>query len=285
LPVEFVPELIPPYEVSLPDFTGHLTRGALLNMLRRGDASLPDRLHVPNVSKPYSVTGLYFRSKFRLPGRYILDPARPCTFKIRLLDDEIAQTVMKCFQDRDTVKLANSEFRIARVRVSGQSYADILRNSAPSEAFRLVFKSPTYLASRGTEFHCLFPEPRRVFLHLAKLWKQHARGFEVDDLDDYAAWLRRNSGVSGHAIRTMIIRMGTKEAIGFVGWTNYRLAHKDRWSAFTQALGRFAEYSNIGANRTGGFGVVKYFPNVRSCPPTITSSDIPTGSHNRQNTY
>jgi CRISPR/Cas system endoribonuclease Cas6 (RAMP superfamily) len=33
---------------------------------------------------------------------------------------------------------------------------------------------------------------------------------------------------------------------------------RDKWSRVTVTLARYAEYSNIGGNRTGGFGVTRY---------------------------
>ncbi|MFQ6068576.1 MAG: hypothetical protein ACE5KD_03435 [Candidatus Bathyarchaeia archaeon] len=46
--------------------------------------------------------------------------------------------------------------------------------------------------------------------------------------------------------------------MGFVGWTTYEIEAKDEWNKVTCTLARFAEYSNIEGNRTGGFGVVQF---------------------------
>jgi CRISPR/Cas system endoribonuclease Cas6 (RAMP superfamily) len=39
---------------------------------------------------------------------------------------------------------------------------------------------------------------------------------------------------------------------------------RDKWSRVTVTLARYAEYSNIGGNRTGGFGVVKVVENKQN---------------------
>ena len=51
--------------------------------------------------------------------------------------------------------------------------------------------------------------------------------------------------------------MREKKATGFTGWIEYELGADDEWNNVTQALAKFAEYSNIGGNRTGGFGVAR----------------------------
>jgi CRISPR-associated endoribonuclease Cas6 len=266
LPVEFAPQIVAEKEVLLPTFTGHMVRGILLNMLHQVDPSLAAMLHEPDVPKPYSVTGLYFRSKGRAADGYVLDPAYPCTFKIRFLNDQYAQEALKYFREKATIMVADTTFHLATVSVKSETYQDLAEKAFDVEAFRLVFKSPTYLASKGAKFHHLFPEPRRLFLNLAKLWNQNAKGNEIKDVESYARWLKLNLGVSGYALETRLVRAGKREGIGFTGWTNYRSKEAGEWNRFTSALARFAEYSNVGANRTGGFGVTRYFAKPLQAP-------------------
>ncbi|RLI43968.1 hypothetical protein DRO69_08455, partial [Candidatus Bathyarchaeota archaeon] len=42
------------------------------------------------------------------------------------------------------------------------------------------------------------------------------------------------------------------------GWITYELRDGGEWNRITQMLARYAEYSNVGGNRTGGFGVTKH---------------------------
>lgn len=52
--------------------------------------------------------------------------------------------------------------------------------------------------------------------------------------------------------------MRAKKVTGFVGWVTYEAKDEEsEWNNMTQALARFAEFANVGGNRTGGFGVVK----------------------------
>jgi CRISPR/Cas system endoribonuclease Cas6 (RAMP superfamily) len=52
--------------------------------------------------------------------------------------------------------------------------------------------------------------------------------------------------------------MKTEKAKGFVGWATYRLKDKENeWNKTTYMLAEFAEYSNVGGNKTEGFSVTK----------------------------
>jgi len=189
---------------------------------------------------------------------YILDPSYPCRFKVRFLRDEYSKAFLDWLQRQNRVLIAKTGFRIVSVQVRSKSYQDILNEAQPSEAFRLIFKSPTYLAAKGAGFHSLFPEPRRVFLYLATLWNLHAGEHEITGMNEYADWLKQNLGVTGYELKTRFVTFGKKQTVGFTGWVNYRMREMGERNKLTCALASFAELSNVGANRTGGFGVTKY---------------------------
>ena len=60
--------------VVLPFFTGHVARGLLLHFIRLVDPAASGLLHELNVSKPYSVTPLRFRSSSRTDGWLCFGP-------------------------------------------------------------------------------------------------------------------------------------------------------------------------------------------------------------------
>ncbi|MEM2082658.1 MAG: CRISPR system precrRNA processing endoribonuclease RAMP protein Cas6 [Candidatus Bathyarchaeia archaeon] len=68
-------------------------------------------------------------------------------------------------------------------------------------------------------------------------------------------------GISGYELATHRVLMGKKKALGFTGWASYEVrGGGDEWARLTWLMAKFAEYSNVGGNRTGGFGVVKFEP-------------------------
>ncbi|MEM0172580.1 MAG: CRISPR system precrRNA processing endoribonuclease RAMP protein Cas6, partial [Thermoproteota archaeon] len=56
-----------------------------------------------------------------------------------------------------------------------------------------------------------------------------------------------------------------KWVMGFIGAVRFSIPEDiftEKHARFTDALMRLAEYTNVGGNRTAGFGVVKYFPKM-----------------------
>jgi CRISPR/Cas system endoribonuclease Cas6 (RAMP superfamily) len=59
-------------------------------------------------------------------------------------------------------------------------------------------------------------------------------------------------------VETLLAVMKRKKATGFAGWVTYKIKDKEsEWNKITCMLAKYAEYANIGGNKTGGFGVIK----------------------------
>lgn len=244
----------------MPSFTGSVARGVLLQLLGRVGPELSQELHEPNVRKAYSVTPLLFKSRSRLEDGYILDPSYPLRLRIRFLADGYARALLEAFQSEDGFMIYEASFRVASIRVSSRSYEQLLAESKPSEAFRLLFTTPTCFSALNQRYFYLFPEPKHVFGGLLRLWNLFSPVGKLDPerTEEYTKWVGSQVGVSGYELSTRRVSVGRRTAIGFRGWVNYRMGDGDEWRKLTEALGRLAEYSNVGKNRTGGFGVVRF---------------------------
>jgi len=99
MPVEIGLEMFAEKPVVLPFFTGYVARGLLLHVVKAVDPAASGLLHELNVSKPYSVTPLRFKSKSRTDGGYVLDPLFPCRVSFRFLKDEYS-TFLLSFRSR-----------------------------------------------------------------------------------------------------------------------------------------------------------------------------------------
>lgn len=262
MPTELNLEMYSESEVLLPRFTGYISRGLLLHMLQQVDPTVSQRLHEPNIMKPYSVTPLYFRSRKKNGQGYLLDPRSPCRVKIRFLEERYVRDVIEYFSKKNMVMIFDTAFHIASIEIKTKDYSELKEEARPVEAFKLYFNTPTYLASLGAGFYYLFPEPQKIFLNLMRLWNLYTttQKYAIDEVKEYKAWLIKNMGVTGYEVRTMLVQMREKKAVGFVGWAIYRMKTDDEWNKITCMLARFAEYSGIGGNRTGGFGVTKFMP-------------------------
>ena len=260
LPVEIGLEMYGEKPVVLPFFTGHVARGLLLHVVRQVDPSASGLLHELNTAKPYSVAPLRFKSKARSENGFVLDPLFPCNVRFRFLKDEYATYLLNFFQKQNSVLVFDTIFRIASLSVNCKSYEELEKEARAVDAFRLVFRTPTYLASLGSGFHWMFPDSVKVFSSLMRSWNLFSddKRFGKEEYVAYREWLAKNVGVSEYELWTRLAVMKRKKAIGFVGWVTYEL--KDRaseWNRVTCMLAKFAEFANVGGNKTGGFGVAR----------------------------
>ena len=269
MPTEFRLKLLAEREVPLPRFTGYISRGLLLNMMSRAKPDEASRLHEPNEPKPYSVTPLFFKSKLKAESGYLLDPAYPCEVAFRFLEDGLAKLALDCLSERDRFLVIDAFFQVESIEVRHESYEDLEAEAKPIEAFRLYFRTPTYFKELGSPFHSLFPEPQRIFPGLLKLWNRSSGRGGLKDPSEYRAWISKSLGVSGHELSTRQVLMGKKKALGFTGWASYEALGGGEWAKLTWLMAKFAEYSNVGGNRTGGFGVVRFEPKAEGAarPP------------------
>jgi CRISPR-associated endoribonuclease Cas6 len=260
LPVEVGLELYGEKSVILPFFTGHVARGLLLHMVRLVDPSAAGVLHELNTSKPYSVTPLSFRSVSRVEKGYVLDPAQPCLVRFRFLRDNLANYLLRFFEKQNTVMIFDTVFRIASLSIKSKSYADLEHEASSDERFRLVFKTPTYLPCLGSSYRWMFPDAVRVFSGLMRIWNlfSDSRHFSKEEYLAYKEWLAKNMGVCEYRLWTRLGIMREKKAVGFVGWCAYEMKDlESKWNKVTAMLAKYAEYTNIGGNKTAGYGVTK----------------------------
>jgi len=259
LPVEIGLEMYAEKPLTLPFFTGHVARGLLLHFIRLVDPAASGLLHELNVSKPYSVTPLRFRSSQRTGDGYVLDTLFPCRACFRFLKDEYSTYLLNFFQKQNTALIFDTTFQIASMNINCKSYADLEKEAQAVDGFTLDFRTPTYLASLNSSYHWMFPDPVKVFCSLMRCWNMFSdeRRFSKEEYVAYKGWLAENVGVSRYELQTRCVVMRNKQTAGFAGWVGYEMADREgEWNKITCMLAKFAEYSNIGGNRTGGFGAV-----------------------------
>jgi len=247
--------------IVLPFFTGHVSRGLLLHIVRQVDPSASGLLHELNVAKPYSVTPLRFKSRTRNEKGYVLDPQFPCRVRFGFLKDEYATYILNFLQKQTDVFVFDTPFRITSISVNCKSYEELEKDAASVDAFRLCFRTPTYFASLGSGFHWMFPDAEKVFCGLMRVWNlfSDSKRFNKEECQAYKDWLAKNIGVSEYELYTRLAVMRRKKATGFVGWITYELKDlENEWNKTTCMLAKYVEYSNIGGNKTGGFGVTKF---------------------------
>lgn len=245
--------------VKMPLFTGYVARGLALNILNRIDPALSQGMHEPNALKPYSVTPLYFKSTKKYTDGYQLDPLTPCILKIRFLDDSMTKTALNFFSSNEGLMIYDAHFKVASLTIRTEDFSKV----QDAKRFRLLFDTPTHLSKIGSKFDQLFPEPDVIFSHLMRVWDACMPGkFGKETLEKYKEWIEKCMTTSGYDLRTLTVT-GKSMKIGFVGWCAYRIdedgSGESGFGLLTNKLAKFAEYSNVGMERTAGFGVIRYF--------------------------
>ena len=216
--------------VGLPFFTGYVAHGLLLHVVRAVDPAASELLHELDVSKPYSVTPLRFKSRDRVEGGYVLDSLFPCRVGFRFLKDEYSTFSLSFFQKQNSLMVFDTVFRIASLSVNCKSYEELEKEAEAADAFRLSFRSPTYFASLGSGYHWMFPDAVKIFSGLMRCWNLFSDGrrFGKEEYVTYREWLGKNVGVCEYELWTRLAVMRGKKATGFVGWVTYEM--KDRES-------------------------------------------------------
>lgn len=260
MPVDVGLELYGEKAVVLPFFTGHVARGLLLHVVRQVDPSAANVLHELNVSKPYSVTPLRFRSISRVENGFVLDPTYPCCVNFRFLRDGLVDYLLKFFEKQNSVMIFDTVFHIASLSIKSKSYGDLEHEASAVERFSLIFETPTYLPCLGSSYRWMFPDAIRVFSGIMRIWNKfgNSKYFSKEEFLVYKEWLTQNVGVCGYRLKTRSAVMRNKKAVGFTGWCTYEMRDlESEWNKVTVMLAKYAEYSNIGGNKTAGYGVTK----------------------------
>jgi hypothetical protein len=267
--------------VVFPFFTGYVARGLLLHFIGLVDPSASGLLHELNVSKPYSVTPLRFRSTGRKANGYVLDPFFPCKVGFRFLKDEYSTYLLNFFQKQNSALIFDTAFQIASMNINCKSYGDLEKEAQAVDGFTLNFKTPTYLANLNSSYHWMFPDPSKVFCSLMRCWNQFSdeRHFTKEEYVAYKEWVNENVGVSRYELQTRMAVMRNKKATGFTGYVTYELKDEENpWNKTTQMLARYAEYANIGGNKTAAYGQTKLV--MERFPLKIKDNPLKTGEIN-----
>ncbi|XRH75770.1 MAG: CRISPR-associated endoribonuclease Cas6 [Candidatus Methanosuratincola verstraetei] len=264
MPTEFEFVLRLEEELQLPSFTGYVSRGILLNIIRQVNPSSSQDLHEPNITKPYSVTPLFFKSKQRNSSGYILDPSSPCSFRIRFLNEKHTHELLSIFEKKNSIMIRDKSLRIESVRVKAKSYQDMCADAFPAERLHIEFLTPTRFSALGQAREHLFPEQKKVFGGLVELWNLFSGcPLECDKSKEYLEWLGSSSWVSYYSLRTELKITSKGRIVGFTGRITYNFEGNEQWQRFTCCLASLAEFSNVGKGRTAGFGVVRASPSQK----------------------
>ena len=277
--------------IAFQSFSGFSSRGLLYEMLRGVDVEYAEMLHSSPILAPFSSTPIYTLTPKGWAVVYKRLPAPSiCKVCFTLMNREIAARVFEALANDIPLRLQGVEVLPLEVSLEQIKYSNLLEKAKPVRDFTIDFLTPTYfrfspliaarlfpfkLPLRGVDaerlkrarrFHPL-PEPIMLMRSILRLWRNYS-----DTHFNYARYSRwitsMGIALSGfpEGIKTMRLyehKTLRKFIVGFLGSVHYSIPedlYKKRWARITDALLRFAEYTNVGGGRTAGLGMIKYVP-------------------------
>lgn len=273
-------------------FSGFASRGLFYELLKRVDESYAKDLHSSMRLASFSATPIFClgSEKTRVVYR-VLRQGSLCMLRFVVFDEKLARFVLDALLHEDEpIRLLDTKVSLLEVSISQKEYSRFLEEAKPVKRMVVEFLTPTFfrfsplVASalfpsrrlgggvsenriRGARrFHPL-PEPVLMMRSLTRIWRMFSD--KPFSFSDYLSWVS-SMGLSlagypgGIRTKRLYEHVTTKKfVVGFVGNVNFSIPedlYVKKWAKITDALLRFAEYSNVGGGRTAGFGMVKYLP-------------------------
>jgi hypothetical protein len=252
---------------------GYIFRGYLLNWLKDLDPKLLHEFHDYNEVRPYSIN-VWVHKK-----QNMID------LIMHFFNNEVGEMLMNDVRsNHHYIKINKYSFSVQGFEFGPIDLGEVYKASDPIKDFNLFFPKPTYFNTTDGNFPIRVPLPREIYSNLLHLNDKIANtnGFYYDKEINYYSWLKAHMYISGHKIRTVQEHIKTNQtAVGFTGNVSLRIKPPNshyyknlektyrpssveknhlancKWTHF---LNRLATYTNVGVNRTAGFGVVNYHP-------------------------
>jgi len=272
-----------PKDIRFHGFSGFSIRGILFHILKSYSAIEASAIHEQKTLSPYSVKPVitHADSNHRIVYGH-LPAGTPFRFDITILEDALSTAVKKFVLNAATIHLQNVEVALRGVRVSSLESSSFLEEARPHERYEVYFVTPTFFrgsqigprilerllprklrsTKRPTYRYVIMPDPYYMFRGLVRLYRQF--GNPSFKYSSYCNWLLEG----GMALETFfdirahkIYKNPIEWSRGFTGRVIFTLPEDtfdSKMARLTHALLEFGKYSNVGANRTAGFGVIDY---------------------------
>ncbi len=289
----FVFEVVAESGCVLPWFPGHETRGGFLRAVKCVDEGLAGRLHsgveagvrgrraVMSLKALRMVSGVRWvrvedegRSPLRrglgsrMGFKALVEAGGRGWFSVTLLDEGVARdsvSVLPSLMGGEVV-VGECRFRVSSLSIEVVA-TDKLWGDAPGEwgGIDLYFITPTYLNPlRGdAQYKILYPELTALLGNLVAIARHVTRRSYPKPEE-----LANHVYVAGLDIKTPRTKSGASTPTGFVGWVKIRSkkdAPKEAMKLIAYLL-KLSEKTNLGGNRSAGYGETKVEVSTQSNP-------------------
>ena len=234
----------------LPYIPAYVFRGVVMEFLGAIDERFVAELHRPNEIRPYAI------AIHRTPPFL--------NFQLVSLKEAISNAIIQRLLTAENIPISVNgwEFLIVRINIENIPMTNFMRDPQRLVKFQIRFLTPTYFNIRDRGFDIRLPESNFLFPNIAKIWNQHASPECQIDANEFYNWVSKQVFPSSYALQTKPVNIGKAQPkVGCVGWANYLVNDPESpYAHWIDILLKFAEYVNVGGNRTAGCGVIKYKP-------------------------
>jgi CRISPR-associated endoribonuclease Cas6 len=228
----------------------YIFRAVLMGMLGKIDSKYIEELHKPNQIRPYAIS--------------IKNDAQEIRFELIILTEEFSKAIMDYILTLNefAVNINQNEYILLKIDLETIKMETFIKQGQKISKFNLRFLTPTYFNIVGRDFDMRLPEPTFLFENIAHIWNQFAPGGSGIDFSGLYEWISKNVFISSYQLKTRAFPIGKETpVIGCTGWATYLVKDPENgYAIWLDALLRFAEYSNLGGNRTAACGVIRYEP-------------------------
>lgn len=262
---------------GLPWFVGHECRAGLIDLVSRLDSELGLVFHegvdVGGVKKAvFSLKPLMFLSDFSVvfpekssrvfpvESNVVFEPGARASMSVVLFRDDLASRFLNMlFSGMSELKIniKGYEFLVEKVSFELVDPRSIVTSGEPLDEIDVDFVTPTYFNPMwgDAKYKVLYPD---ITLMLASLISTSHQLTNINYPKPEE--LAKHVYVSGLDIKTPRIKEAKHEApTGFVGWAKLRIREgaSEEIKKTVTGLLKLGEVTNIGGNRSGGYGVIK----------------------------
>lgn len=253
--------------------SGFYLRGMFYRVLSLHDPIMATQLHEYGGLAPFSISPLMEVC----PDTYF--------FRITSYLTRLSDAVLKSFIKTENVKLANNTCRLIRISFKRINLDNLIRSSKPFRKYDIEFITPTcfrrpspYIPIHAFGFlakimrvtkklqsrYRFFPLPDPILMlrNLKRQWDQYA-GVSLRG-KRFSRWLEEGgiaiSGVSDIRTHRLVDRRRGRFFVGFTGKVRFSLpgdTFSEENAKAVNALLRIGEETQVGINRTAGFGMYR----------------------------
>jgi hypothetical protein len=274
LKFELYPEdgLIKPYNHPY----GYIFRAVIMKWLSEIKPEIVHELHSYEKIRPYSIRS------------FINNNVPKIDFFLTSYFDTLNNAILNDLltREKEKFKIGQKYYYISKVEFEKIYLHQIIEKSKPVLNFNLNFITPTYFNTNRGDYPLRFPIPEISFRNLTNIWNDVSKKTSEIDRDQFIDWINAHVYISAYKMRTARAEIGkSRTMIGGIGNVSYQVKKMNKVyynhyleeiqqinnfefiknnyfnnCKWLEILCRFGEYTNVGANRTAGLGVIKYYP-------------------------